>query len=105
MPATQFRESVESAGGIGGRKSVRYYVLMGTRRQNEAKFTSWKDLPDGCRRYWLDVEGHHGWRARYLKDVDSHENTIRFWQEIYDEKGALVEMHQKFPVDEGHKKV
>jgi hypothetical protein len=28
-----------------------------------------------------------------------------FWQEIYDQAGILVEVHQKFPVDEGHRKV
>lgn len=57
------------------------------------------------RRYWLDVIGRHGWRARYLKEVDASETTIRFWQEIYDEAGVLVELHQKFPVDEGHRRV
>jgi hypothetical protein len=37
--------------------------------------------------------------------VDGQENTIRFWQEIYDESDKLVEVHQKFPVDQGHRKV
>jgi hypothetical protein len=75
---------------------------MATRQQNEQKFGHWQELAGGGRRYWLEVAGHHGWRARYLKEVDSHESTLRFWQEIYDEMGKLVEIHQKFPVDEEH---
>jgi len=46
-----------------------------------------------------------GWRARYCKDVDAQEATIRFWQEIFDDQGNLVEVHENFPVDQGHKKV
>jgi hypothetical protein len=46
-----------------------------------------------------------GWQARYLKEVDANERTVRFWQEIYDETGKLVERHEKFPVDKGHLKV
>ncbi len=53
----------------------------------------------------MDVAGHHGWMARYLKEVDEGENTLRFWQEIRDEAGKLVEVHQKFPVDQGHRNV
>jgi hypothetical protein len=48
--------------------------------------------------------GRQGWRARYLKKVDANESTLRFWQEIYDEVGNLVETHEKYPVDEGHRK-
>lgn len=33
------------------------------------------------------------------------EQTLRFWQEIYDEQGRRVEIHEKFPVDNGHRKV
>ena len=43
--------------------------------------------------------------ARYLKDVDANETTVHFWQEIFDDKGRLVETHEKFPVDKGHQKV
>lgn len=32
-------------------------------------------------------------------------NTLRFWQEIYDERGELVERHLKYPEDHGHEKV
>ncbi|MGD1083614.1 MAG: hypothetical protein ABSA47_02550 [Verrucomicrobiota bacterium] len=49
--------------------------------------------------------GRMGWQARYLKEVDANERTVRFWQEIYDETGKLVERHEKFPVDKGHLKV
>ena len=62
-------------------------------------------MPGGGRRYWLDVTGRLGWLARYLKEVDANETTMHFWQEIYDDQGKLVETHEKFPVDKGHKKV
>lgn len=77
---------------------------MSTRQRNEATFEHWTDLPGGGRCYWYDVSGHHGWRARYVKIVDASEVTLRFWQEIYDESGKLVETHLKFPIDEGHRK-
>jgi hypothetical protein len=78
---------------------------MNSRGQNEKKFRSWEELPAGGRRYWLDVPGRLGWRARYLKEVDAQEEAVRFWQEIYDEQGKLVELHEKYPVDKGHQKV
>jgi hypothetical protein len=78
---------------------------MNTRAQNEKKFGNWDDLPDGGRRYRLDVTGRLGWRARYVKEVDVQETTVRFWQEIYDEQGKLAEVHEKYPVDKGHRKV
>ena len=75
---------------------------MSTREQNEAKFGYWEELPEGRRRYWLDVPGKLGWRARYNKIVDADEATLSFWQEIYDDHGALIETHEKYPVDKGH---
>lgn len=77
---------------------------MSTRAQNEKKFGSWEELPGGGRRYWLEVSGRQGWRARYLKEVDASETTLRFWQEIYDEQGNLYEIHEKYPVDKDHLK-
>ena len=77
---------------------------MGSRRQNERKFGRWEELAEGGRRYWTEVIGRHGWRARYLKHVDANEVTVRFWQEIYDEHGNLIETHEKYPVDRGHRK-
>ena len=78
---------------------------MSTRQQNEKKFASWEELPGGGRRYRLDVTGRLGWQARYLKDVDADEQTLKFWQEIYDEQGTLMEIHEKYPVDKGHQKM
>jgi hypothetical protein len=78
---------------------------MSTRAQNEKKFGRWDDLPSGGRRYRLDVPGKLGWLASYFKEVDAGEIAVRFWQEIYDDTGKLVEAHEKFPVDKGHKKV
>ena len=77
---------------------------MRTRVQNEKKFGQWQEMPGGGRRYWIDVSGRQGWRARYLKEVDANETTLRFWQEIYDENGKLAEIHEKYPLDEGHRK-
>ena len=78
---------------------------MSTRDQNERKFTNWETLPTGGRRYWLDLLGRQGWKARYVKEVDANEVTVRFYQEIYDETGKLVEVHKKYPIDRGHQKV
>jgi len=78
---------------------------MSTRAQNERKFGYWEELSAGGRRYWLDVPGRMGWKARYVKEVDASESTRRFLQEIYDETGRLVEIHEKFPEDGDHRKV
>ena len=77
---------------------------MTTRIDNEGKFPNWEELPNGGRRYWLDVKGRLGWRARYVKVVDLDEKTVLFFQGIYDEEGELVEIHEKFPLDKGHRK-
>ena len=77
-----------------------------SRRQlNEKKFNSWDDLPGGGRRYFLEVEGKHGWKARYVKEVNLGEETITFYQEIFDGHGNLIEIHEKFPADKGHRKL
>jgi hypothetical protein len=68
-------------------------------------FETWKDLPNGGRVYWYEVKGHHGWTARYVKEVDIFELTVRFYQEIYNNSDQLVEVHEKYPVDKGHEKV
>ncbi len=78
---------------------------MATREQNERKFPNWVELPGGGRRYWLHVPGRQGWHARYVKVVNANEETVAFYQEIYDEHGELVEIHEKFPADRGHRKV
>jgi hypothetical protein len=51
------------------------------------------------------VSGRRGWNARYIKEVNAQEETIRFYQEIYNAEGELVERHQKFPPDTGHEKI
>ena len=78
---------------------------MSTRAQNEKKFGQWDELANGGRRYRLEVRGRLGWLAVYLKEVDADETTQRFWQEIYDDRGKLVETHEKYPLDKGHQKV
>jgi len=75
------------------------------RIENEKKFSSWEELQDGSRKYWFVIEGRLGWSAKYLKIVDQDEKTISFWQEIYNESGNLVEIHEKYPIDKGHKKL
>ena len=75
------------------------------RVQNEIKFGNWEELINGSRRYWCDVKGKSGWLARYVKEVDAQENTTRFCQEIYNEEGRLIEIHEKYPVDKGHQSV
>jgi hypothetical protein len=72
------------------------------RAQNETKFPAWDELLGGGRRYWFDVAGRSGWLARYVKEVDGPETTVRFCQEVYDQEGRLREVHQKYPVDLGH---
>jgi len=75
------------------------------RQENEKKFPSWEELQDGSRVYSFEIKGRMGWKAKYLKQVDENEVTLKFWQEIYDESGILVEVHEKYPVDKGHKKM
>ena len=75
------------------------------RQQNESKFDNWKSTEDGGRIYWFEVTGNKGWKAKYLKEVDENEKTRKFWQEIYNEKNVLVEVHEKYPTEKGHKKI
>jgi hypothetical protein len=66
---------------------------------------AWRDLPDGGREYSSELKGHSGWRARYVKVVDTEESTVRFYQEVFDGEGRLREIHEKYPVDLGHRQV
>ena len=75
------------------------------RRGNEKKFDTCEELPGGGRRYSYKVKGHYGWIARYVKEVDATEQTLRFYQEIYNSSGKLIEIHEKYPKDRGHIKV
>jgi hypothetical protein len=75
------------------------------RQQNERKFGAWRDLPNGGRAYSFEVKGRSGWRARYVKEVDAEESTVRFYQEVFDGDGRLREVHEKYPTDLGHQQV
>jgi hypothetical protein len=75
------------------------------RNQNESEFEFWEQLPDGSRKYWFDIKGKTGGFARYIKTVDANEVTISFVQEIYGSDNKLIEIHEKYPIDKGHKKV
>ena len=75
------------------------------RKENEKKFTNFEELTDGSRMYWFEVEGRSKWKARYIKIVDSNEITVSFRQEIFNEKGTIVEIHEKYPIDNGHIKI
>ncbi|MBU0704703.1 MAG: hypothetical protein KKC18_12650 [Chloroflexi bacterium] len=59
-------------------------------------------MPAGGRRYFYEIQGRYSWKAHYVKEVDVLERTIRFYQEIYDNVGNLVEIHEKYPNDKGH---
>ncbi|MBN1284120.1 MAG: hypothetical protein JXB47_01840 [Anaerolineae bacterium] len=78
---------------------------MATRRQNERRFEHWIDLPGGGRRYWIDRPGADFGFVRYVKIVDANESTLQFVQEVYDDSSELIEIHQKYPVDSGHRLV
>lgn len=80
-------------------------AAMASRGQNERVFGLWEELPNGGRRYFRDFAGRAGGRARYIKEVEAAETTIRFAQEIYNQGGHLVAVHEKFPVDLGHKQM
>ncbi len=73
--------------------------------KNEQKFGHWKELSNGGRLYWYEVIGQFGCSACYFKEVDAKEKTVRFYQEIYNDKGELIEIHEKYPKDKGHKRI
>jgi len=75
------------------------------RKENEKKYSNFEELTDGSRMYWFEIEGRMGWKARYVKIVDSKELTVSFRQEIFNESGLLVEIHEKYPIDNGHIKI
>ena len=78
---------------------------MGKREQNERKYEQWIIKEDGGRIYVYEIKGRSGWVAKYIKEVDSNETTISFHQEILNDDGELVEIHEKYPIDKGHKKI
>ena len=52
------------------------------RKENEQKFPNHKELMDGSRMYWFEIEGRMGWKARYVKIVNQFEVTISFCPKI-----------------------
>jgi len=74
------------------------------RSKNEREYEAWIQKEDGGRTYSFEVSGKFGWKAKYLKEVDIEEVTVRFWQEIYDQDNILKEVHEKYPVDKSHQK-
>ena len=68
------------------------------RIKNERNFSHWGKLPNGGRKYWYEITGKSGYKAHYIKEVNKKEETVKFYQEIYDNNGNLVEIHKKFPV-------
>lgn len=75
------------------------------RQKNEIDYEFWIENENGNRIYSFEIHGKFGWKARYLKEVNKEEVTVRFWQEVYDENNTLREIHEKYPVDKGHKKL
>jgi hypothetical protein len=45
-----------------------------------------------------EVKGRSGRLAKYVKEVDAEESTVRFYQEVFDADGRLCEVHEKYPV-------
>jgi hypothetical protein len=75
------------------------------RKQNEKEFEHWNELENNGRLYWFSIQVRTGGKAVYLKEVNADETTISFVQEIYNAAGELIELHKKYPIDEGHKKI
>ena len=75
------------------------------RKKNERRYDKWERLPGGGRRYTRIVVGASRGRAQYVKDVDAWERTIGFAQMIYDGDGRLIEVHEKYPIDQGYRRV
>ena len=50
------------------------------RKKNESEYDKWTENEDGSRIYSFEIKGRLGWKALYLKEVNSEEITLRFWQ-------------------------
>ena len=48
------------------------------RSQNEKVFLHFETLESGGRKYWFEIIGKYGWKAKYVKIVDADEITISF---------------------------
>jgi hypothetical protein len=56
------------------------------RKKNEKEFQFWDDDGDKGRKYWFEVSGRNGWKARYVKEVDEKEDTICFYRKFITKK-------------------
>jgi hypothetical protein len=81
------------SGGCVSRKSCDSLTGGGIVRTERTKIQTVGSLPNGGRRYVREFAGRVGGRARYIKEVDASERTVRFLQEIYDVTDRLVAMH------------
>ncbi len=74
------------------------------RKNNEKEYKNWENNSKGGRLYWKEIKaGDKSEKiARYEKEVDKDEITQKFIQKIFDKKGKLTEIHEKFPIDKGH---
>lgn len=43
--------------------------------------------------------------GKIYKRSNGNEETVNFFQEVYDANGSLIEVHEKFPLDKGHRKI
>ena len=75
------------------------------RRKNESEYELWIEKDGGGRIYSFEVLGKSGWKAKYVKEVDENEVTLKVYQEVYDELGILKEIHENYPIDKGYKKL
>jgi len=48
------------------------------RIENERKFSHGEKLPNGDRKYGYEIIGKFGYKARYVKEVNRKEETVRF---------------------------
>lgn len=78
---------------------------MNNSQRTKKEYDAWIEKENGGRIYYFEIAGKSGWKAKYLKEVNNEEITIKFWQEIYDESNVLKEIHEKYPIDKGHKKL
>jgi hypothetical protein len=78
---------------------------VSSRNANEKRFKQWSETENGGRSYSRKVIGQYGWYAVYIKDVNADEEIISFRQEIYNEEDKLIEIHEKYPIDKGHRKI
>jgi len=65
----------------------------------------WDELPNGGRCYYRLIRGKVAGYAHYVKIVDADEVTLSIVQEVYDDNGHLIALHEKYPVDKGHQNV